>query len=314
MTDKNQEELENDLELETDGEEIEETAHDPKNAETQSNDSVVKAGRAGGRAKKRPKDKSNGMASELKKVAKEDFEDDLEALLSEDPTLSEEFKDKAATIFEAVINSHIAEEVGRIEESFQAKLDEELELQKESLVEEVDAYFDLIVEEWKQENEIAIEQGLRTEIAENFMEGLKELFMEAYIEIPESKIDVVDELADQIDEMKETVNTYTETMLEMNVDLEGYIKRDIILDHTSGLAETEIEKLFSLTEELDFEDEESFVEKVETIKKSYFKKSISEENDETDDLLTDKDMGAVAGIDNEQMTKYVDAIRRARKE
>lgn len=253
--------------------------------------------------------------SELKAVAKEDFEDDLEALISEEASLSEGFKDKAVTIFEAVINSKVKAEIDYLEEAYEEKLTEELEVYKESLVSDVDAYLQLVVETWMKENEIAIEQGLRTEIAENFMEGLKELFMESYIEVPETQIDVVDELASELDEMHEKVNTYTETMLSMNEDLEAYMKRDVILENTSGLAETEIEKLFSLTEELDFEDAESFSEKVQTIKKSYFKRDVNEESvDETDDLLDGKDMGAVAEISNDSMSKYVAAIRRQHRE
>lgn len=303
---------EDDLELDYDGEEIEE-AHDEKNAEEQSVASVTAANDKVERAKKRKGDKENSMPSELK-VAKEDFEDDLDALISEEATLSEGFKKKAATIFEAVINSKLKEEIDRLEESYEEKLTEGLEVYKDALVEEVDAYLNLVVETWMKENEIAIEQGLRTEIAENFMEGLKDLFMESYIEVPESQVNVVDELADEIDSLTETVNTYTEAMLAMNEDLEAYHKRDIILEKSSGLAETEVEKLFSLVEDLDFEDAETFSEKVDTIKKSYFKKSISEGADETDDLLVDKDMGAIAQIDNDTMAKYVDAIRRQRKE
>jgi len=303
---------EDDLELDYDGEEIEE-AHDEKNAEEQSVASVTAANDKVKRAKKRRGDKENSMSRELQ-VAKEDFEDDLDALISEEATLSEGFKKKAATIFEAVINSKLKEEIDRLEESYEEKLTEGLEVYKDALVEEVDAYLNLVVETWMKENEIAIEQGLRAEIAENFMEGLKDLFMESYIEVPESQVNVVDELADEIDSLTETVNTYTEAMLAMNEDLEAYHKRDIILEKSSGLAETEIEKLFSLVEDLDFEDAETFSEKVDTIKKSYFKKSISEGADETDDLLVDKDMGAVAQIDNDTMSKYVDAIRRQRKE
>ena len=304
---------EDDLELDYDGEEIEE-AHDEKNAEEQSVASVDAADDKVNQAPGRKGDKKNSMPSELKTVAKEDFEDDLDALISEEATLSEGFKKKAATIFEAVINSKLKEEIDRLEEAYEEKLTEDLEVYKDALAEEVDAYLNLVVETWMKENEIAIEQGLRTEIAENFMEGLKNLFMESYIEVPESQVNVVDELAAEIDSLKETVNTYTEAMLAMNEDLEAYHKRDIILEKSSGLAETEIEKLFSLVEDLDFEDAETFSEKVDTIKKSYFKKSISEGADETDDLLVDKDMGAIAQIDNDTMAKYVDAIRRQRKE
>jgi len=311
MTDR----TEDDLALENDDVEIEEMAHDPKDAEEQSVDSVSKAGNAGGRAKKRKGDKSNSQPSELKKVAKEDFEDDLNALISEEASLSESFKDKAVTIFEAVINSKLKEEIDYLEETYEEKLTEELEIYKESLVSDVDAYLALVVETWMKENEIAIEQGLRTEIAENFMEGLKGLFMESYIEVPESQINVVDEMATELDEMHSKVNSYTEAMLAMNEDLEAFMKRDIILEHTSGLAETEVEKLFALTEELDFGDAEAFAEKVQTIKKSYFKNSVNEESeDETDDLLMGKDMGAVAEIDNDSMSKYVAAIRRQHRE
>jgi hypothetical protein len=198
--------------VELDEENVEE-AHDPKNAEAQSVASVDKAEDAvKGKAKARKGDKSNSQPSELKPAGKAmkaedvefngDFSDDLNALVESEATLSDEFKAKTAVIFEAAVKSKLAEEIDRLESEYQQQLDEEIKTTKEDLVEKVDSYLNYVVENWMEENKMAIQSGLRAEIAEGFMNKLKDVFTESYIEVPEGKIDLVDELATANEELR----------------------------------------------------------------------------------------------------------------
>ena len=181
-----------------------------------------------------------------------DFSDDLNALVESEATLSDEFKAKTAVIFETAIKSKLAEEVGRLEDEYQSRLDEELEATRTDLVEKVDSYLNYVVENWMEENKLAIESGLRTEIAEDFMGKLKDLFEESYISVPESKVDLVDELAEQVEELEEKLNKQTESAIQMSEMLENFQREAIIRENSRDLAETEIAKLKSLVESLDF--------------------------------------------------------------
>lgn len=208
-----------------------------------------------------------------------DFDAEFKSIMESEATLSDEFKEKSALIFNTAIKSEIAEQVGRIEDEYQSRLEEEIELTRETLVEQVDDYLNYVVEQWIKENELAVESGLRAEISEDFMKGLRNLFVESYIEVPESKIDLVDELADKVEEVESKLDETTAHNLEMIAELEEMKREKIVRENSDGLAETEVEKLNSLVENLDFEDEESFAEKVKTVKESYFKKEKSEEDD-----------------------------------
>ena len=236
-----------------------------------------------------------------------DFSDELTNLVESEATLSDEFKAKTAIIFETAIRSKISEEVDRLENEYQEKLDEELEVTQAEMVEKVDNYLNYVVETWMKENEIAIEQGIRTEIAEGFMGKLKELFVESYIEVPESKIDLVDELATEVDELEEKLNNTTETMLEMTVKLEEYQRETVIREHASDLANTEVEKLRSLVKSLDFEDQEDFSRKVKTVKESYFKKEkLSSEVDIVENMASESD--EIQEV-NSSMDRYIQAVK-----
>jgi hypothetical protein len=236
-----------------------------------------------------------------------DFSDELTNLVESEATLSDEFKAKTAIIFETAIRSKISEEVDRLENEYQEKLDEELEATQAEMVEKVDNYLNYVVETWMKENEIAIEQGIRTEIAEGFMGKLKELFVESYIEVPESKIDLVDELATEVDELEEKLNNTTETMLEMTVKLEEYQRETVIREHASDLANTEVEKLRSLVKSLDFEDQEDFSQKVKTVKESYFKKEkLSSEVDIVENMASESD--EIQEV-NSSMDRYIQAVK-----
>ena len=237
-----------------------------------------------------------------------DFSADLNALVNEEATLSEEFKAKAETIFEAAIKSKLSEEIDRLEAKYEEELSEEIKTTKEDLVEKVDSYLNYVVEQWIEDNKVAIESGLRTEIAEKFMTNLKDLFTESYIEVPESKVDLVDELASEVEELEEKLNNQTGKAIEMAEELEGYKREAIIREATRDLAETQIDKLKSLVADVDFDDEETFAEKVNTVKESYFnKKAVAV----TEEIVDEEDAFEVESSDS--MNQYLSAIKRQTK-
>jgi hypothetical protein len=240
-----------------------------------------------------------------------DFTEDLDALVQSEGTLSEEFKEKTAVIFEAAIKSKVKEEVLRLEGEYESKLDEEIAATSEDLVEKVDSYLNYVVETWMKENEVAIEQGLRTEIAEEFMGNLKNLFTESYIEVPESKVDLVDELADTVDQLESKLDETTAAAISMAEELEGYQRDAIIREHAGDLADTQVEKLKSLAEDVDFDGEEAFNEKVKSIKEAYFgKKTVSAGNDINES--TEEDDTPVRATSS-MMDRYVTAIDKTNK-
>jgi hypothetical protein len=304
-----------DAELDDDENVVE--AHDPNNAEEQSIASVKSATTAGKTATKRKGDKSNSdpmgkrVTGDPEKQSEDyDFSDDLEALISEEATLSEGFKGKAAIIFEAAIKSKLSEEIARLEENYEVSLQEEVDSFKADMVEKVDGYLNYVVENWMKENEVAIHNGLRSEIAEEFMDKLQALFVESYIAVPDSKVDLVDDLAEQNEALEASLNEQTEAMIAMKEELEGYKRYEVIREAARGLAETEVEKLVKLSEDLDFESEEVFADKVKTIKEAYFKKatktspSLVESVDETE-----SEEVQLSG----NMAAYINALRKTNK-
>jgi len=237
-----------------------------------------------------------------------DFSQDLNALVAEEATLSEEFKEKAEIIFEAAIKSKLAEEIDRLEEKYNEELAEEVESTKAELVEKVDSYLNYVVENWMEENKLAVQSGLRTEIAEKFMNSLRDLFTESYIEVPESKVDLVDELAEEVQELEAALNETTGKAISMQEELE-VLKRDkIIREHASGLAETQIEKLKDLVEDMDFESEEAFSAKVATVKESYFTKKVTESAD-----IEEEDGDDTPVVESSTMAQYLSAIQKTNK-
>lgn len=239
-----------------------------------------------------------------------DFTEDLDALISSEATLSEEFKDKTAVIFETAVKSKITEEVARLEQQYQLDLDEQVTQVRESLVEKVDSYLNYVVENWMEENRLAVQQGLRTEIAEEFMDKLKVLFTESYIEVPESKVDLVDELANQVSELEEQLNTTTENAISMSGLLEQLQRDAIIREHSVDLAESQVEKLKSLVESVDFEDEEAFSKKVKTVRESYFNTNRTVDNAIVEG--SEEEEGEVR-VASASMDRYVSAIQRTQK-
>jgi len=237
-----------------------------------------------------------------------DFSEDLNALVAEEATLSDEFKGKAETIFEAAIKSKLAEEIDRLEEKYDEELAEEVATTKAELVEKVDSYLNYVVENWMEENKLAVQSGLRTEIAEGFMNNLKDLFTESYIEVPESKVDLVDELAESVEELETALNETTAKSIEMQGELEDLQREKIVREHASDLAETQVEKLMKLAEDLDFEDWDTFSTKVVQIKESYFTKKVTD----TADIVEDDDGSDPVNVSS-AMEQYLNAIKQSNK-
>lgn len=240
-----------------------------------------------------------------------DFSEDLNALVESEATLSDEFKQKTAVIFESALKTKLSEEVERIESAYEERLAEEVVAQRDELVEKVDSYLNYVVENWMEENRVAIQSGLRTEIAENFMENLKGLFVESYVDVPESKVDLVDDLADQVAELEESLYDTTANAIELSEEVELLKRHAIISEAVHDLADTQVEKFETLVEDLDFEDEDSFAQKVSTIKESYFARTAS---GSTSTESLEESYGEEEVLREEttpSMDRYLSAIRKS---
>lgn len=233
------------------------------------------------------------------------FEDDLKALVDSEATLSEGFKDKAEVIFEAALKSKISEHVERLEESYAEELAEETNRIHSDLVEKVDGYLNYVVESWMEENKLAIETGLRTEISESFMKQLHQVFNEHYIEVPESKIDLVDELSNQKEELEEQVNTTVADNVALKAEVEKLQRAAIVTEASTGLSEAQADKLKGLVEDIDADDSDAFAEKVAQIKESYFKAKVTTQEEEVIEEDTDNEV-AVSGA----MSAYLEALNK----
>jgi hypothetical protein len=207
-----------------------------------------------------------------------DIEEDVNALLGGEE-LSEEFKEKAKVIFEAALTSKIKEIQETLEVQFEAELDEEREALKESLTERVDSYLEYVCEEWMKENELAIEHGLKTEMTESFLSGMKGLFEEHYVTIPEEKYDVLESMVDKLDDMETKLNEQIDKNIGLNKRLAESVSDNILDNVSEGLAATQKEKLASLAESIEFESEEEYREKLETLKESYFSRTPTTKSD-----------------------------------
>ena len=231
------------------------------------------------------------------RIASVDVSDDVSAL-TQDAELSEEFKEKAATIFEAAVKSKIRSEVERIELEKTQEIAEEINRVQDELTEKVDNYMNYVVEEWMKENEIAIERGLKGEIAEDFISGLKSLFEEHYIDVPDEKYDILGQQSEKIDELEAKLNEQIEKSAELKKSHDVLVRERVFNECASDLADTEVEKFKSLAEEVDFSNEESFKEKLDQLKESYFPKattvaeSVDSETDGTESYDTTGAMSA----------------------
>ena len=228
-------------------------------------------------------------------------------MVAEEATLSDGFQAKAGIIFEAALKSKVSAEIERLESEYVQNLEEEVTEIKSELVEKVDSYLNYVVGNWMDENKVAVETGLRTEIAEDFMTSLQSVFKEHYIEIPEGKVDMVDELAEQVAELEESLNKSVEENIALTESVSGLERAEIVRNASSGLALTEAEKLASLVEDIDFDTAESFEMKVNVVKESYFKSEAQESVDEAQKLVgTDE----VTADISESMARYASAISK----
>ena len=232
---------------------------------------------------------------ESKKLSKEDLEidvkEDIDAIVSGEE-LSEDFKTKAATIFEAAVSAKVISEVNERLQSFEDEYTKELSEAKEeyltNMSEKIDGYLNYVVEEWMEENELAVEKGIRSELVEDFMTGLKNLFQEHYIDIPEEKVDLVDDLFEKVEELETKLDESINTNVEVKKELAKFKKEEVLRSVSEELAETEKEKLTKLADGIDYEDDSQYQEKLEVLKENYFPKTsdapqtISEEVENTE--------------------------------
>ena len=262
---------------------------------------------------------TDDMETEEEKVKKESVENRLKsidvsehvnALMNGEGDLSEEFKRKAATVFEAAVKSKVRDEVSRLEDDYRKDLDENINATRDELTEKVDNYLNYVCEEWTKDNELAIERGLKGEIAEDFISGLKQLFEDHYIDIPNEKYDVLEAQSEKISKLEAKLSESIEKNVSLRTNNAGLVKEQVISDMSSDLAETEIEKFKSLTEDVDFSDEDSYKEKLETLKENYFPKVKTVVAETVDNVET----GNAQDIDvSSSMTAYMSAIGRGVK-
>jgi len=241
-----------------------------------------------------------------------DVQEDVDALVNGED-LSEEFKTKAATIFEAAIINRVKAETAKLEEAFEAKLEEAVAESKEGLVEKVDGYLNYVVEQWITQNEIALEHGMKSEILEGFVGGLKGLFEEHYIDIPEEKFDVLGALEEETAELKAKLDEQVAANVELNKVINESKRDEIVKAASANMTETEKEKFLGLAEELAFEDSETFEKKVQTIRENYFngKSSTTVESIVTDSPV--EELTENTKTVDPQMARYLSAIKQNQK-
>jgi hypothetical protein len=286
-----------------------------KSAPSQATSPKTKAGMINamyGKMSKMKKDELNasykamfGESIEASEADERVFEDDLKALVDSEATLSEGFKDKAEIIFEAALKSKLSEHVERMEESYAEELAEETARIHSDLVEKVDGYLNYVVESWMEDNKLAIETGLRTEISESFIKQLHQVFTEHYIEVPEGKIDLVDELSNQKDELEEQVNVVTGDNIALKTQVEKLERAAIVQEATTGLSEAQAEKLKGLVEDVDADDSDAYAEKVAQIKESYFKAKVTTQEEEEIVESSDEEVSV-----SDSMAVYLEALKK----
>ncbi len=241
-------------------------------------------------------------------------EEDVKALL-EGEELSEEFQAKAKTIFETAIKTKVDEIKGQLEESYASNLVEEIATVKAKLTERLDAYLEYVADEWLQENQLAVEHGVKSEMTESFLNGMKQLFEDHYVQIPEEKYDVLESMVDKLDEMESKLNEQIDKNVALNKRLAESVADVIFAEVTEGLAVSQKEKLAQLAENVEFESETDYREKLETLKESYFpsnKSSAPKSNSEnlSEEVSTDEVISEEA---NPRMQAYLDTLSRAAK-
>ena len=243
------------------------------------------------------------------KMKKEEVDEHMNALVAGQDDLSEEFKTKAATVFESAVNSKVKEIAEQMEADVQTNYEQDVAKAKEELTEKVDSYLSYVVEEWMKENEIALERGIKGEIAEDFISGLKKLFAEHYIDVPDEKYNVLEDQASKIEELEKKLNEQIEKNVELNKDNADKSRKEIMAEVAGDLADTAKEKFAKLAEEIEWSDADSFKQKCETIKESYFGKK-----EEVKDKLDDVAAGDEASNEDlsQAMAAYTAAISKTK--
>ena len=241
------------------------------------------------------------------RIASVDVSEDV-AALTHGEDLSEEFKEKASTIFEAAVKSKLRPEVARLEKQYRTELDEELTARTEDLVEKVDTYLSYVVQEWMSENELAIERGLKGEIAEDFINGLKELFTEHYIDVPEERYDVLESQSTKIDVLESKLNEQIEKNADLNKMVGELVRESVVVESCEGLTVSETEKLKELVEGVEFTDAEDFSEKVAALREAYFPTSAPLTESVVDDVTGTEEIDTTGA-----MAAYLAAISKTKK-
>ena len=251
-------------------------------------------------------DEKEMKSKKMKMKMKEDTNFDIQHLFASDEHLSEEFKTKAASLFEAVVTARVAELREQIEEEVAQKAAEIIEATTQDMTEKVDSYLNYVLESWLEENRVEVEHGLRTEITDDFISGLRNLFAEHYIEIPEEKFNVIGEMQESINTLELQLNNKIEESINLVTDLNSFKRENVVSFVTEGLAQTEIEKFKTLVEDVSFEDESSFAEKLNVIKESFFhKKTTADES--YDEVMPDS-----INESSSSVMKYAQAISRTK--
>jgi len=253
---------------------------------------------------------------EVKKLSKEDLKlnvkEDIDAMISGEE-LSEEFKTKASTIFEAAVSAKVIAEVneriGVFEENYKTELKEAVDTHKKETTEKVDGYLNYVVEEWVKENELAVEKGIRSELVEDFMTGLKNLFTEHYIDIPEEKVDLVDDLFEKVEDLEKKLDESVNDSVEIRKQLAEYKKEETLRNVSEDLADTEREKLKTLSDGVDFEDADQYKEKLEVIKENYFPTATEKQTQPITEEVETPETEEVEKSDP-AMERYVNALKR----
>ena len=273
------------------------------------------------KSSKKPKVKKEETESDEEVVAEESEEEltvdvsaDVEALLNGEE-LSEEFKEKATTIFETVVVSRVKSELSKFKKELEESNAKSIDEAKESLVEKVDGYLSYVVEQWISENEIALESGMKSEILDGFIKGMKDLFAEHYVDVPEERFDLLGDAQEKVEELEKKLNEQLEANVELNKSVKDMERSKILSKASDGMAETDKEKFAGLTEDLSFEDKESFEKKVATIRESYFATKPSKKNVET--VVTDEPVQLeeeTKKVSNDpKISAYADMLDRSNK-
>ena len=304
------EELDEDKALRTKADHLEAfgkmTATEVKNMYASYQKGLDEAGKAEEEAELRRLEDTKAEIEE--KIKSINVKEDVAALVSGEG-LSEEFQEKAATIFEAAVKSKIRSEIVRMEEDYRKQLEESIEEQKEELASKADDYLQYVVEEWMKENELAIERGLKGEIAEDFIAGLKQLFEDHYIDVPDEKYDVLEAQSEKITELENRLNEMMEENIEKKKVVESLTRETVIVEVSDDLAETEEEKFKELVEDVEYTDEQSFRNKLNTLKESYFPKTGGEESF----IIDDENSETAQDIDTtDTIRSYMSAISRTK--